>query len=93
MDEVQFKISQVLSSMRSLLEHKNEKYGNAALEPLNIFAKSGNGIEVRIDDKLQRVKNRDENEPLRKNDVSDLIGYLTLLCVQNDWINFDEFKD
>ena len=75
--------------MASLLEYKNEKYGNAVLEPVNIFSgkcKAG----TRLDDKLSRIKN---NKELLKNDVSDLIGYLMLTCVENGWDNFDEFKD
>lgn len=83
----QFK--KVADSMASLLEYKNEKYGNAVLEPVNIFSgkcKAG----TRLDDKLSRIKN---NEKLLKNDVSDLIGYLMLTCVENGWDNFDEFKD
>ena len=83
----QFK--KVADSMASLLEYKNEKYGNAVLEPVNIFSgkcKAG----TRLDDKLSRIKN---NKELLKNDVSDLIGYLMLTCIENGWDNFDEFKD
>jgi len=75
--------------MSDLLEYKNLKYGNAALEPLNIFQGKCK-VGQRLDDKLARVKN---NETLQKNDVSDLIGYLVLVCVENDWTSFDEFKD
>lgn len=83
----QFK--KVADSMASLLEYKNEKYGNAVLDPLTIFSgkcKAG----TRIDDKLGRIRN---NKELLKNDVSDLIGYLMLTCIENGWDNFDEFKD
>jgi hypothetical protein len=78
-----------LNSLANLLKYKNEKYGNSALEPLQIF---GNKCKVgtRLDDKLARVKNSNE---LKKNDIADLIGYLTLICVENNWSNFDEFKD
>lgn len=79
----------ITDSISSLLEYKNEKYGNAVLEPLNIFTgkcKTG----TRLDDKLSRVKNGKE---LKKNDVSDLIGYLVLTCKEKGWNNFDEFKD
>jgi len=30
---------------------------------------------------------------LRKNDVSDVMGYLALLCIAHDWLDFEEFKD
>ena len=79
----------ILDSIGSLLEYKNSNYGNAVLEPLSIFAgktKAG----VRLDDKLSRIKN---SETLRKNDVVDVLGYLVLICKENNWTDFDEFKD
>lgn len=79
----------VLSSLADLLQYKNEKYGNSALEPLEIFGnKSKAG--TRLDDKLARIKN---STSLKKNDIADCIGYLSLICVENGWDNFDEFKD
>ena len=86
------KIEDVLESLLNLLIAKNKNYGNSALEPLGIFNKSNSteGIKVRLDDKLMRVKNCSE---LRKNDVADLLGYLTLLCISEDWLNFDELID
>ena len=58
-DSVQGKFEGILTSLNSLLEYKNKKYGNVALEPLNIFAKYG-GIGQRLDDKLSRIKNAEE---------------------------------
>ena len=86
------KIMKVCESMKDLLAYKNEKYGDAALSPLNIFSKldAGSSIAVRLDDKLSRVKNAKE---LRKNDVSDIIGYCVLLCVSKGWTDFSEFMD
>lgn len=80
---------QITDSIASLLQYKNEKYGNSALEPLNVFQGKCK-VGQRLDDKLARVKN---NTTLQKNDVSDLIGYLFLVCKENNWTNFDEFKD
>lgn len=80
---------ETLDSINSLLEYKNKKYGNAALSPLEIFQGKCK-VGQRLDDKLARVKNSDS---LKKNDIADLIGYLTLACVENGWNNFDEFKD
>ena len=80
---------EITDSISSLLDYKNQKYGNSALEPINVFdgkCKSGK----RIDDKISRVKN---NEVIQKNDVADLIGYLVLTCKEFGWTNFDEFKD
>lgn len=96
--DTQQNMGHVLDSMKDLLLYKNNKYGNSALEPMNVFTRhlsdnnsAGlNSILVRLDDKLKRIQNAEE---LRKNDVSDLIGYLTLLCVDQEWTDFSEFKD
>ena len=86
------KINDICDNMKDLLFYKNEKYGDAALSPINIFSKndSGNSLCVRIDDKLSRIKNGKE---LKKNDVCDLMGYLILLSADKNWIDFSEFKD
>ena len=96
--DTQKNMGHVLDSMKDLLIYKNTKYGNSALEPMDVFTRhlsdnnsAGlNSILVRLDDKLKRIQNAEE---LRKNDVSDLIGYLTLLCVDQEWTDFSEFKD
>lgn len=76
----QTKINQICDSMKNLLLYKNEKYGDSALNPNNIFYKgdSTNSIKIRLDDKIGRVKNSDE---IRVNDVCDIIGYCVLLLV------------
>lgn len=79
----------VTSSIADLLKYKNEKYGNSALEPMQVF-EGKTKVGQRLDDKLARIKNSTD---LKKNDVADLIGYLTLVCVENDWTDFTEFKD
>jgi hypothetical protein len=86
-EEINFK--KITGSLASLLIYKNKKYGNSALEPLSIFSGKSK-VGTRIDDKLARIKN---NDTLQKNDVADVMGYLTLICVENNWTNFDEFKD
>jgi hypothetical protein len=85
-------IPEVLSGMEELLLYKNEKYGDSTGSPLNAFSKlSGEeGILVRLDDKLKRIITSPE---LRKNDVSDMIGYLVLLCRAKGWTNFKEYMD
>jgi hypothetical protein len=92
MKETKDKISEVLNGMTDLLQYKNEKYGDTALEPIGVFSKESaeTGLLLRLDDKISRIKNSKE---LRKNDVSDLMGYLTLLCVKKGWTDFSEFKD
>lgn len=80
---------EITDSIASLLQYKNEKYGNSALEPIEVFG-SKCKVGTRIDDKLSRIKNSSE---LNKNDVVDLIGYTILICKEKGWDNFDEFKD
>jgi hypothetical protein len=72
----------VLDEIRDLLIAKNLKYGNSALEPLGVFSQlsAKEGLLVRIDDKLKRIKNgsleRDDEDV-----INDLIGYLVLLKI------------
>jgi hypothetical protein len=81
-EKTQKRINEVCNAMRDLLLEKNKRYGNSALEPLNIFSlqNSTNSIMIRIDDKLNRVKNRKTDKP-KSNDVCDVIGYCFLLLV------------
>jgi hypothetical protein len=77
------KVSSYLLEIRELLVSKNLKYGNSALEPLGVFSKlsAKEGLLVRIDDKLKRIK----NGSLEKDDedvINDLVGYLVLLKIQ-----------
>jgi hypothetical protein len=61
-----------------MLIEKNISYGNSALDPARIFSTSDSTeqLKVRIDDKLNRVKN---NQGFAgDNDIDDLIGYLVL---------------
>jgi hypothetical protein len=78
-------VSTYLLEIRELLISKNLKYGNSALEPLGVFSKlsAKEGLLVRIDDKLKRIK----NGSLEKDDedvINDLIGYLVLLKIQSN---------
>jgi hypothetical protein len=83
MNEFANKVSSYLLEIRELLITKNLKYGNSALEPLGVFSKlsAKEGLFVRIDDKLKRIK----NGSLEKDDedvINDLVGYLVLLKIQ-----------
>lgn len=80
---------QITSSIAKVLTEKNKRYGGAALEPLDIFAKH-HPYGSRLDEKLARVKNSDT---LRKNDVFDLLGGLVLICKDKDWTNFEDQID
>lgn len=74
-------IAEVCDGIRDLLLTKNRKYGNSALQPVSIFYKgeTGDALKVRIDDKLSRVLNRQDDED--EDVVDDLIGYLVLYKV------------
>jgi hypothetical protein len=80
MSQFEKDLSQILEEIATMLISKNQKYGNSALEPLGVFSQlpARDGLLVRIDDKLKRIK----NGSLDKDDedvVNDLIGYLVLL--------------
>ena len=97
--ETQQKIRNITDAMKDLLLYKNEKYGDAAINPLQIFTKHIKNVEantasilVRLDDKLSRVRNA---ETLRTNDISDIVGYCTLLLISMGVTKEDiaKFKD
>lgn len=92
--ESQKKIKTVCDSMKDLLLYKNEKYGDSALHPNNVFYKgdSTNSIKIRLDDKIGRIRNCKET---RINDVADIIGYCVLLLVSMDVSesDFEKLKD
>ena len=81
-------IESVCDALKEFLLAKNKNYGNSATEPVRVFSKSNanEGILVRMDDKLSRIKN---SESPALNDTVDLLGYLVLLCKNNNW---DDFK-
>lgn len=74
-------IKEECALIRDLLLDKNRKYGDSAVNPARIFSKASakEQILVRIDDKINRIKNRqnDEDEDV----ILDLIGYLILYRV------------
>ena len=80
--ETQEKIIEITEAMRDLLLYKNQKYGDSALSPKQIFYKGDavNSILIRLDDKLGRIMANTESIP-RINDVADIIGYCTLLLI------------
>lgn len=81
--DTQTHISMICDEVKDLLIEKNKKYGDSALNPARIFSRADTveQILVRIDDKLNRVK---QGAGLLANDedvVMDLIGYLVLLKI------------
>ena len=81
MTDTQLLIVEICEEIKELLLEKNRKYGDSAINPIRIFSKSNNleQILVRIDDKINRIKNvqADEDEEV----INDLIGYFILYKV------------
>jgi len=71
----------VLVAVNDMLEKKNRKYGDSALNPKRIFSRASTveQIKVRLDDKLSRLASgqADEDEDV----LMDLLGYLVLLRI------------
>lgn len=70
-----------LGQIRSMLLAKNAAYGNSALDPVRVFARSDavEQIRVRLDDKISRmVRGRQFAD---ENTEDDLLGYLVLLRI------------
>lgn len=86
MTNSQQEIARICDKVKDLLLEKNIKYGDSALSPIRVLSK-GSPVEqilVRIDDKLNRIKQGagllEEDEDV----VMDLIGYFVLLKVALD---------
>ena len=79
--QTQVDIATICDEIKELLLEKNRKYGDSALNPVRVFSHSDNQeqIRVRIDDKLSRLRNQQQDED--EDVVNDLIGYLVLLKV------------
>lgn len=63
-----------------LLIKKNRAYGNSFANPANIFCKlpAEEQINVRIDDKLNRIAKGEDKNSVPEDTEIDLIGYLVL---------------
>lgn len=72
------KIIAECSMIRDLLLEKNRKYGDAAVNPIRMFSQAAakEQILVRLDDKLSRWLNRQDDED--EDVILDMIGYLIL---------------
>jgi len=77
-------IEKKCAEIKDMLLVKNRKYGDSALKPMRLFSSSDpeEQINVRIDDKLSRLKagQMDEDEDV----IKDLIGYFILKLVYRD---------
>jgi len=68
-------------AIAELLLRKNISYGNSAIEPVRFLSTASpeEQILVRIDDKLNRLRNQQEYRG--EDTITDLVGYLILLMV------------
>lgn len=75
---VQRAIADVCDTLKTILIDKNHKYGNSALEPVRLFSRADpiEQINVRIDDKLSRIRSGQSDDD--EDAELDLIGYLIL---------------
>jgi hypothetical protein len=89
LDPEKYPFEEMTSSFCKMLNEKNKRYGNAALEPLIIVGKH-HRLGAKVDEKLSRIMNADE---LKKNDLADVIGYCFLICKDKGWTNFDDQLD
>lgn len=74
-------IATVCDKLKELLLEKNRKYGDSALNPVRVFSKASpiEQIKVRLDDKLSRLRNQQDDED--EDVLTDLIGYIVLYKV------------
>ena len=73
-------IKKECEEIADLLIMKNKAYGNSFAEPINIFSQTtaSEQIDVRIDDKLNRIAKGYELGAVPEDTEKDLIGYLIL---------------
>lgn len=78
-------IRKACQQVEDLLVRKNKAYGDAALNPLNVFSKLGaeEGIRVRLDDKLKRIQNAGLSDAT-EDTLLDVIGYMVLLLIKRN---------
>lgn len=88
-NDFESKVWDITGSVAKLLIEKNKSYGDSALNPIRCFSKlnSLEGIKLRIDDKLSRIRNG--NNSFNEDTILDLIGYLVLLKIAEDNKNDD----
>lgn len=77
-DKFQAALVDITNEIFSMLLEKNRKYGNSVSEPVGVFSKLSpiEAINVRIDDKLSRIRSGQPDET--EDSELDLIGYLIL---------------
>ncbi len=77
-ETIESELDIVLVNVKKMLLEKNRRYGDSALNPLQVFCKADPIVQIhaRMDDKLKRIKNQQEDED--EDAHLDLLGYLIL---------------
>lgn len=77
----QKEIAALCDRLKETLLSKNRKYGDSALSPVRILSKidAVDGIDTRLDDKLNRIKNAQDDED--EDPSFDAAGYFVLRCI------------
>ena len=82
--DTQKEIVKECDAIKKILLQKNKEYGDSAVNPIRIFSTADNieQINVRIDDKLSRIK-KGGKTVIKEDTELDLIGYLILRRIAN----------
>ena len=86
MTDSEREISHVCDSIKTMLLSKNMHYGDSALNPIRCFS-NATPIEqllVRIDDKINRIRQGSGYFGDDEDVINDLVGYLILLRIALD---------
>lgn len=83
LSNTQRQIKQICEDVQAMLLKKNEKYGDSAINPIRLFstASTVEQIYVRLDDKLNRIKQSNGKWTDDEDVIMDIIGYLVLLKI------------
>ena len=88
MKDTQKEIAYICDEIKNMLLEKNLRYGDSAINPVRFLSKASpiEQILVRIDDKLNRIKQGDNTVHEDEDVINDLIGYFVLLkiCINRD---------
>jgi len=86
MKDTQRDITRICDEVKALLLEKNKKYGDSAINPVRFLSKASpvEQILVRIDDKLNRIKQGTNGIHEDEDVITDLIGYFILLKISID---------
>ena len=71
------KIKKTMDELRDFLVAKNEQYGDSVMKPIKIFSNVSEdcGLRIRIDDKLNRLMQGNDNMETDEDVIKDLAGY------------------